>query len=69
MPKITGNQRQDQAHLASQNIHREARRIASERGISEEEGVAAVFKDPELLARCHSVPSVESIDPKWMEPK
>ncbi len=62
------NQRRGQAFLASQNIQREAQRIAADHGITEEAAVAVVFNDPELLAKCHGVPKAETINPKWVAP-
>ena len=47
---------------AWQNVHREAGRIAAEQGIEQGEAVAAVFQDPELLARCHRVGGVQVPD-------
>jgi hypothetical protein len=63
------NQRRGQSFLASENIRREAQRIAAERNISEHDAVAIVFADAELLAKCHQVPKADSIAKDWTEPK
>lgn len=64
----TSGQRRGQVFMAWQNVKREAERIAAERGVTLEEAERAVFADPELVSKCHSVPRAKDIPSDWSDP-
>ena len=67
--RLNKRQRMAQAAAASDNIVKEAQRIAGEKSIDYETALAQVFADPELLKRLHAIVAPVEQYPKDWKPQ